>query len=254
MELDDLRSRDEADFEPLYAITYVETDPTGTSTNPRPFICSDGKTYWLKGEAQQGLVAELIAGRLAAQLDVGPVAAIVRVPSAALPEDGSADRVKGVVVGIKDEPNCENARNLGALLGTQFDPAQIDQASRGHTVVFQTWLGVSDSQVLVSLGTGRVFSFDHGDVFGTLDPPQDPSLIVTDIPGVDAQVGRSREHVEEMVSRVESLLDSELLEAVARVPDGAAWNSGLDRRLQIARFLRHRRDRIRVVTEQWLKT
>jgi hypothetical protein len=48
-----------------------------THAAPNTFVCSDGKTYWVKGRAQQGLVAELIAGRLADKVGAGPSARVI---------------------------------------------------------------------------------------------------------------------------------------------------------------------------------
>ncbi len=45
---------------------------SGTLSDSNTFVGIDGKVYWVKAKSQQGLVAELVAGRLAAALGVGP--------------------------------------------------------------------------------------------------------------------------------------------------------------------------------------
>jgi hypothetical protein len=236
------------------AISYVPMPATGTSSNPRPFICNDGKTYWLKASAGQGLAAELIGGRLASQVKAGPGARAINVPAEALPEDGSANHVLGLVVGIEDQRNCVNARDLEPFITNgQFDPAKVDVHSRARVVVFQSWVGVGDQQVMVNLTNGVVMSLDHGECFGSVDAPDDPTAVVTSIPGVPDETGRERPPVNEMVKRIEGLTDDDLMTAVAGVPSGDAWNSDPERRLKIARWLAHRRHRIREVMTNWLK-
>jgi len=122
-----------------------------THAQPNTFVCADGKTYWVKGRAQQGLVAELIAGRLAAKVGAGPLARVIRVPHEALPTGGQAAHLEGVIVGLEDVPNTVNGRELAGILGPGVLPAAgIDPVSRALVFVFQTWIGVGDTQVLVA--------------------------------------------------------------------------------------------------------
>ena len=42
----------------LEAITHAGRFATGTLARPNAFVAVDGNTYWVKGDSQQGLVAE----------------------------------------------------------------------------------------------------------------------------------------------------------------------------------------------------
>ena len=119
-----------------------------TYSQSNTFLCVAGKTYWVKASAHHWLVAELIAGRLASRTGAGPIARVIRVPAEALPADGSANHLLGLVVGSEDERNTVNARDLQPMLGGgQFDPKLVDAAAQALVVAFQTWLGVDDTQV-----------------------------------------------------------------------------------------------------------
>jgi len=120
-------------------------------------------------------------------------------------------------------------------------------------VAFQTWTGAGDSQVLVSLTNGAVLSLDHGDCFGATGTLSDPVVIVTPIPGVPGDLGRDPRYVEPVVKRIEAITDTNLLEAVARVPASEPWRSPVERRGEIASWLAHRRGRLREVMEAWLR-
>jgi hypothetical protein len=216
------------------------------------FICVDGRTYWVKAAAQQGLVAELIAGRLAQRVGAGPVAKIIRVP---LEAAGAAAHLVGVVVGIQDEPDTANVRELQPFLaGGQFDPASIDSRSRALVVAFQTWLGVGDTQVLINLKDGRVRSIDHGECFSNTAAPGDPSLTLVAIPGVADTTGKERYAVEAAIAAIESVSDRDIMESVAQVPTGEPWRGPVARRVEIASWLSARRDRVRTVMEAWLNS
>lgn len=215
-------------------------------------MAADGKTYWVKGNVQQGLVAELIGGRLAAKVGAGPLARVLRVTSEALPVDGSADHLLGIVCGVEHLDGVVNARELQPLIASgQLRLGAIDPRSRAKTVVFQSWLGVNDQQVLVSLTTGRVCSIDHGDCFGNLSNPLAISVVVTPIPGVASNLGSERSLVDEAVKAVQAVSDTDLLHAVSQVPSGDAWRSSADRRLGVARWLAVRRDNLAATMLQW---
>lgn len=226
-----------------------------TLSKPAAFVCINGETYWCKGNApnarvQQGLVAELVAGRLAAKLGVGGPAAIVQVDRKILPADGSLAHLAGLVLGIRHHPGMEHCRNMQALAGGAPQVrGLIDAASRAKVVVFQSWLGAQDAQVMVSLTTGRVISIDHGDCFGNLSANLSP--VVVGIPGVPDADGRDPSLVDQAVRAVESLTDEDLLEAVCQMPTAENWNADEARRRRIAEWLAGRRGQLRRVMEQW---
>ena len=78
----------------LEAITDANLGQPQTYSRPNAFICVDGKTYWVKAKAQQGLVAELITGRLAARVGAGPIAKIIRVTPEVLLRPGTSELVQ----------------------------------------------------------------------------------------------------------------------------------------------------------------
>jgi hypothetical protein len=233
----------------LDALAHAGRQGQGVSASNN-YICVDGRTYWVKSTAQQGLVAELVAGRLAARTGAGPLARIVRVPV----EAGGPPHLVGVGVGIQDEPSTENARQLqGVLASGLFNPASIDARSRALVVAFQTWLGLADAQVLINLRDGRVRSIDHGDCFSNTAAAGPPPLVIVDIPGVDRSIGRDRFAIEAAVSAIEGTSDRDLTDAVAGIPAGEPWRGPASRRLEIANWLSVRRSLIREVMEEWLR-
>ena len=118
-------------------------------------------------------------------------------------------------------------------------------------MTFQTWLGVQDTQVMLDLATGKVVSIDHGDCFvATADPAQPTAVMVVEIPGVSADVGREEALVADAVARIEALTDRQLTEAVARIPSGDSWRSPSARRWEIAAWLGARRDSLRGIMSQ----
>jgi hypothetical protein len=253
-----LEKSDRAGYTVLEALTTasLENRPRSFSSHSRPgaYACVDGKTYWLKGNAQQGLVAELITGRLAAVVGAGPAGRIIRLTEAAMNPDGSEKHLLGIVVGSEDIPGTVNARELEPMQQSGQVPAGlIDPGSRARVVVFQTWLGLGDSQVLVGMTDGRVYSIDHGECFGSLaDPPAAPTPVVTVIPGVGPEVGQEAAYVLPALDRIESVTDDDLLKAVSQIPSGDAWQSPTDRRLAIGRWLAERRAAMRGVMESWM--
>jgi len=236
----------------LEAITTAPLAPSRSHSKPNALVAIDGKTYWVKGDVQQGLVAELIAGRLASKVGAGPLARIIRVTSAALPADGSASHLEGVVCGVEHLENVVNARDLQPFIaGGKLPASAIDPPSRARAVVFQTWLGVGDQQVLVSLTNGHVYSIDHGDCFGDLSRPLPIRPVVTSIPGVGDGLGNEPALVRVVVSAIEAVSDVDLLNAVSKVPAGDAWRSPTDRRLKVAAWLAERRDNFCAAMAGW---
>jgi hypothetical protein len=248
---DQLERLDHRGYVVLDAITYDRGPPAGSHASPHAFICMDGGTYWVKRTAQQGLAVELIAGRLGVRAGAAPVARIVRVgPSVQLPADGSADHLRGIGVGSRDQPGMENLRHLGSVLPSgQLDPAKIDLFSRARVLAFQTWLGVQDTQILVDLRDGKLMSIDHGDWAATLTTGTDPTIVQT--PGVADDVGRGVRSLEVALRRIREITDEQLLDAVARMPTDPEWNADRSRRLEVARWLRWRRERLTGVMRVW---
>ena len=253
-----LEKRDRSGYTVLDALTTANLAgrprSSGTWARPGAYICVDGNTYWLKAAAQQGLVAELIVGRLAAIVGAGPVARIIRLTEAAMNPDGSERHLLGVVMGSEDRPGMVNAKDLAPLPAADRDPARlIDPGTRALAVAFQTWLDLGDAQVLVGMTDGRVLSIDHGDCFGNLThPATTPVPRVVDIPSVKPEVGRDVSHVLPALVKIEAVTDDEILRAVTQIPSGDAWRSPVDRRLAIGRWVAERRDALRGVMESWM--
>lgn len=249
-----LRHLDAQGYRVVDAVTRSVAPKVASHATPHGFVCRDGKTYWVKAQAQRGLASELIAGRLAFRVGAGPIARVVRVPPEALPTDGSAPHLLGVNVGMLDAPNTENARNLGSMLqAKKFDPAIIDGASRALVVAFQAWVCAGDAQVLVNFKTGHVLSIDHGDCFGALGSGATPGPAAVNIPGVDPDVGREAQYAERAAAAIQAVSDTDLIEAVAQIPDGQPWSKDESERFAIAEHLAQRRDRMTEVMEPWLK-
>lgn len=238
-------------YQVLEAVTFGGSS-TQTHSRSCTFVCVDGKTYWVKGTAQQGLVAELIGGRLAALAHAGPPSRVIRVTPEALPASPDCGHLVGVVFGSQDMANAENARDIGVITaGGRLDPSVIDALARSKVITFQTWLGVHDAQVLVRPTDGQVFSFDHGDAFGDTGDRSDPQVTVTDIPGVDATVGKRPGDVLIAVRGIQAITDEQLVRAVAGVPHGDPWRSPVQRRTEIVEYLMHRRTRLEEVMTKW---
>jgi hypothetical protein len=211
----------------------------------------DGKTYWIKRTAQRGLAAELIAGRIGVRCGAAPAAQIVRVSDEVpLPADGSANHLRGIGVGVRDQPAMENLRHLANVLpGGQLDTGKIDVASRVRVLAFQTWLGIGDTQILVDIRSGKLLSIDHGEWGADLSVGADPPVMET--PGVPNDFGRVTRYVEDALRRIRAVTDEQLLDAVARMPTGADWNADRSHRLEVARWLGWRRDRLSGVIRAW---
>lgn len=248
-----LDALDQSGYTVLEALTTAPLPGSTTFSRPNAFVCVDGRTYWVKANVQQGLVAELVAGRLAALVGAGPAARVIRVTPECDPGDGSVTHLVGVVVGSEDQPGMVNARDLGPLIaGGQLQAGAIDPASRARVTVFHSWLGMGDAQVLVSLTDGKVMSIDHGDCFGAIQDSADaPTPIVVGVPGVPDDVGKERVFIEQAVRRIEQITDNEIARAVAQVPAGGEWRSPADRRRSIGKWLSERRSLLRGVMVPW---
>lgn len=240
-------------YEVVDAVTHVGGPPSSSLASPNRFVCVDGKTYWLKAAAQEGLVAELIAGRIAAKVQAGPMARIVRVPAETLPTSGVANHLLGIVAGSEDQFGMVNTKDLAPFLANaQFDATAIDPFARARVIAFHSWLGLSgDAQILVGLTDGGVLSIDHGDAFSNTSSTNDPTVLAKAIPGVDDAVGRRVRHIRAAVRTIESLSDMDLVNAVAGVPSGDPWRGPVARRLEIVGWLAHRRDRLWAVMDKW---
>jgi hypothetical protein len=73
VDADALAKLDARGFTVLESIGHDRPPPAGshaTHATAHAFVCVDGNTYWIKRKAQQGLVAELVAGRLGARSSV----------------------------------------------------------------------------------------------------------------------------------------------------------------------------------------
>lgn len=245
-----LTSLDAKGYEVREALSW-QGRTSGTFSASHTFLCVDSKTYWVKGKAQQGLVAELICGRLAAKLGAGPLARIIRVTPEATPADGSANHLLGVVVGSEDEQNVINSRDLQLLAPGDFKPQLVDPEARALVVAFQTWIGLGDVQVLINLKSGKIRSIDHGDCFAATQQPLAPTLTVLSIPGVPDTLGNDPPSATAAADQIEAVTDQQILDAVAGIPLGDSWTSPASRRLEIAIWLAARRGMVRGVISQW---
>jgi hypothetical protein len=215
-------------------------------------VAVDGRSYWVKSESQQGLVSELICARLASVTHAGPAGRILRVTAEAVSSAPDCAHLVGVVFGSQDRADAVNARDIGALIGDQpFDPSVIDAPARARVIAFQTWVGVTDSQVLLSARTGQLWSLDHGDAFGNVDDLNNPSLVITDIPGVSPTVGSRIGDLAAAAVEIESVTETQIIEAVSGIPLGEPWRSPVERRARIVRYLIHRQGRLRGVLTAW---
>lgn len=251
MDATSLAALDAAGYAEIEALTPERAPSQNSGFTPHCFVCVDGNKYWVKHSAQQGLVAELVAGRLAARLGAGPMAEIIRVPAEAVEGKAELQPYIGLHVGTLDAPDTANAKDFGALgIGTISVDA-IPAEDRALVVAFQTWIAASDSQVLVDFARRRLYSIDHGDVFGAIGSMVAPTPVITQIPGVDGSHGCDGACIESAVSRIESLSDDDLLRSVAGIPDDAKWRADAARRLEMARWLGQRRDGLREAMKQW---
>lgn len=230
----------------LVALTWAGFAPVETTSKPAKLICSDGHAYWVKSSVQDGLIAELVAGRIAAYLNAGPDANVIIVDEALgaylTPPDS------GYMVGIRDVSDAVNARDVHTL-GVPHLLGMIDGASMARVIAFQTWLGILDNQLMI-LPDGTVVSIDHGACFderSMLNP-----MMVRFVPGVYFGVAKKREYLEPVIRQIEAFTIDNLITAVSRVPEDVRWNSSPDRCVKIIRFLEARKTQVRAVLEGWL--
>jgi hypothetical protein len=225
--------------------------PSGTLANANRFVCVDGKTYWVKLTAQYGLAAEVIAGRLAAALGAGPLTRIIRVPST---RAGDAGHLVGLGGGSEDQPGAFNGKDISNFVhnGT-LAPGSLDPRFLARTLVFQTWIGVQDQQVLLRLTDGAVLSIDHGGCFGDTSTRADPVVIETSIPGISETERKRHDLLDAELLSLEAVTEGDLLQAVAGIPDDDDWKGDPARRLSIAEWLLYRQSRVRGVIEAWVR-
>jgi hypothetical protein len=249
-----LRARLQADaakpITAVLAIAYGGEPPNDSHASPHRVVAINGKTYWIKAVAQGGLEVELVAGRLAHALSVGPLAEVVDVPTQALPADGRLARLQGRMVGSIDHRDTVNARYLDGLVadGT-LDVSVIDVGSRASVIAFQTWIGASDEQVLVNLKTGRILSIDHGDCLP--DGGQLMRVVVAPIPGLSADIGRDFSLLRNTLTKILQVTEDDLIAAVSGIPDGNGWNGSVERRFRIVDGLLDRQSRLEEVLRAW---
>ena len=246
-----LRRLDAAGVNAVIARAPAPHDLQLTYSGPRAFLCSDGTIRWLKHKAQQGLLVEVIGGRLANAVAAGPSCCPVLVTSEAIAGELGLVRFRGHVAGVDHRPGAESSKRLIRLLGAAGTSLPIDSPSRAVAAAFQTWLDVSDPQVLINTLTGTVESFDHGDTFGELRKGPPSRVVIAKLPGSPSRLGFTYAELDMAVRRIEALTDLEILEAVAGVPDEPGWQASFARRLAIAEWLIKRKGRLREVLLGW---
>jgi hypothetical protein len=262
MDANRLAELDAEGYTSLLAVAYDRAPRHGSFAYPHAFVCSDGRTYWVKrfqhgpfsaGDlapgAQHGLVAELVAGRLGGGLGVAAVAEIVEVPTAALRRDGGTAHLEGVGVGSADQVGMENLRNLGDVMpGDRLEPGMLDESSVAGVIAFQSWIGADDTQAMIDLRSGRVLSVDHGAL--SAFSSRTPQVVVA--PHLPEGFGSRRSALGPAIDRIEALTDEDLLRAVSQVPSGPEWRASLERRLGLAESLALRRDGLREAMAEWM--
>jgi hypothetical protein len=246
-----LRRLDSTSATPVVAKAAAPFALQFTYSGPRPFLCSDNIVRWLKPRAQQGLAAEVIAGRLASSVGAGPNCHPVFVGIDAIAGELGLARFRGHVAGVEHRPGVESSKNLLRLIGSASTSLPIDPLSRAVVAAFQTWLDVSDAQVLVNLETGCVETCDHGDTFGELRKGPPSRVVIAKLPGTPSRASFTRAELDNAVRRIELLTDFEILSAVASMPDEPGWQASFARRLAIAEWLIKRRGRLREVLLGW---
>jgi hypothetical protein len=246
-----LRKLDAGGLGTLSAQAPAPMDVSLTYSARRAFLCSDGAVWWLKAKAQQGLLVEVIAGRLAKHVGAGPGASPILVGADAIAGQLGLVRFRGHVAGIEHRPGVESSKKLAKLMSSPSLALPIDPSSRAVVIAFQTWLDVSDPQVLVNTFSGEVETHDHGETFGELKKGPPSRIVIARIPGVADHVGLGREELESAVRRIEALAEADILWAVACIPDEPGWRAPFDRRLAIAEWLIKRQARLREVLIGW---
>jgi hypothetical protein len=173
------------------------------------------------------------------------------VPHEALPADNSADHCEGLGVGVVAVPRTVNTKDLPQFLagGGAFALDALNAASRARVATFRAWIGAGDSQALIQLQTGVLLSIDHGDALNAAINTFDPQVVT--VQGVPDDVGRDARLARVTIERIENVADSELVRAVADVPDDPDWGLSIDDRLGIAEWLAIRRGKIGEVMAKW---
>lgn len=254
-----LAELDDRQPEPLLAEQFLRLSASFCCTRPAAFRCSDGQTWWVKTtDAVPGaLTYELIAGRLGELTGFAPPSTVVIVPGDALPAwtppelwNTRMEQFVGAGVGVRDVPdtvNFDGPQNPDVL--QLFRSMRVDHGSWLEASVFQSWLGMGDHQVLVHKQTGHVCSIDHERLLhqGTDEAPVPvvKTLCYGTTPRKDLTVVRAA------LSRIEAVTDGDLLAAVAARPGSFPTLLERPERLEIARRLAARRDRLRPVMEAW---
>jgi hypothetical protein len=204
----------------------------------------------VKRRAQDGLGAEFGGNRIAALLSVGPATRVIEIPRAALPADGRLDYLAGLQLGtyqLDDVMNDDELRKFAPTL----DADRIDWWSWARVVAMQTWLYVGNPQAVLRLTDGQIFSVDHGMCFAELVRGGPTGVVVPPLHGVAGTPFDSR-CVSAAVEAIESILEDDLIAAMAEIPEDQAWRMPLDRRIRIVDWLLDRQFGVRKVLEPWM--
>lgn len=247
-----LRQLDRVPAKELYAAARVPHEFLATYATPAKVVGSDGRMYWIKGKAQSGLTVELVTGRLMSRLGAGPNAQMMEVPAIVFRDDPSLGRFRGPLVGIDHLPETVSTREIGQMIGQGiFDPRRIDPMSRALAVAAQTWMNVEDAQVRVGILDGQVYSVDHGIALDARLKGRPTNIVISPIPGISTDIGRSWDVMKRAVELIESITELEILAAVSGIPDAPGWQSGFARRLAIAAWLIKRQRYISLSMREW---
>lgn len=225
-------------------------NPTGTRTGACRFMCDDGATYWVKHWGVCGLGAELIAGRVGSSIGLTPPAAIVFVPRALtesiseLEDFGDRD-----CFGSRDMPDCVNARDLVA--GTSFASGALSPSHWANVVVFQTWIGHRDQQVLINIRTGESLSLDHEEWDAFNGDSKVDDIRETPLPFQPPPDCKISTYVSAAVDVVEGIKDSNLVTAASHVPCASEWVRDSGVCWSAITALKGRRNQVRNVMARW---
>jgi hypothetical protein len=242
-----LRLGDAAATAPGRSLTYV--GPTGyrTYSSPHRFVDDKGRIVLVKARAQQGLGAEAFANILAHQLDAGPESFVIDIGAGTVPEDGRLNHLIGLKVATVELEGTVNHEQLFQMGGAP-NPDKVDWESWARVVAFQTWIYAGDPQAVFRWSDGRVFSVDHGACFRELLRGGPAGVIVPELHGV-AGVPFDRRALARALDTIESITESDLVEAASGIPDGPDWRMPIDRRLRIVEWLLNRQIGVRKVVE-----
>lgn len=229
---------------PIVAALSPVGEPTATGTGAQRWVLEDGRVFWTKSSATDGLFAELVAGRLAYRLGIGPVVSTVLIP------DGR------IIYGCEDVRNAVNTKELSIFLPDlkKFDLAALDQATLGRVFVFQVWIGHADPQWLIDQEDGRVYSIDHEVWTADAGSASTPELVSARMPGMPGYLKWNFAPTLAGIDAVEALSDEELVESVSSIPAVEGWEYHPELACDIANGLADRRDALRKALEAWLTT